>query len=153
MFSVLLRTCVLLDSIVMGLQDCYLPSNKKTGAPQKLQLAQSYGGGCQKPEVTRIKSKNVGKSDNTDLSRQLTARRSTSILTASSSQTWLHHCLGSLTQVVAHLVKPDHQVLSLPLPHLLLPHQEVFEAPQHTPALQIHAQNERWRPRKVLAEI
>ena len=138
----------------MCVQDCYLPSNKKTGAPQKLQLAQSYGGGCQKPEVTRIKSKNVGKSDNTDLSRQLTARRSTSILTASSSQTWLHCRInGSLTQVVPHLVKPDHQVLSLPLSHLLLPHQEVFEAPQYTPALKIRAQNERGRPRKVLVEI
>ena len=91
----------------------------------------------------------VGKSDNTDLSRQLTARQSTSILTASSSQTWLHHCLGSLTQVVAHLVNPDHQVLSLPLPHLLLLQQEVSQAPQHTPALKIRAQNERGRLRKV----
>merc|ERR1719422_2600533 len=79
----------------------HLPSNKKTGAPQKLQLAQSYGGGCQKP-VQTINSKAE------------------------------HLNLNSF--LFTDLVKPNHQVLSLPLPHLLLVHQEVFEAPQHTPA-------------------
>merc|ERR1719422_386212 len=79
----------------------HLPSNKKTGAPQKLQLAQSYGGGCQKP-VQTINSK----AEHLDLNSFL----------------------------FTDLVKPNHQVLSLPLAHLLLVQEEVFEAPQHTPA-------------------